>query len=119
MLPRTAAVETRPARGRPRLFANSFRRPREVMVRLTRSTYRRAALTAAAAGLVAAGAMATIPTAQAASTTPADAHTAAALTTQLGSSRTAGSYLDRATGHMVVNITDSSTAGTVRAKGAQ
>jgi streptogrisin D len=89
-------------------------------VRLTRSTYRRAALTAAAAGLVAAGAMAAIPTAQAASTTPAaDAHTAATLATQLGSSRTAGSYLDQATGHMVVNITDSSAAGAVRAKGAQ
>ncbi|MFL6075956.1 MAG: S1 family peptidase [Mycobacteriales bacterium] len=90
------------------------------MVRLTRSTYRRAALTVAAAGLVAAGAMAAIPTAQAASTTPAaDAHTAAALATQLGSSRTAGAYLDRATGRMVVNITDSSAASAVRAKGAQ
>jgi streptogrisin D len=88
-------------------------------VRLTRSTYRRAAFTVAATGLVAAGAMAAVPTAQAASTTPADAHTATALATQLGSSRTAGTYLDQATGHMVVNITDSSAAGAIRAKGAQ
>jgi streptogrisin D len=88
-------------------------------VRLTRSTFRRAAFTIAATGLVAAGAMAAIPTAQAASTIPADAHTATALATQLGSSRTAGTYLDHATGRMVVNITDSSAAGAVRAKGAQ
>jgi streptogrisin D len=42
---------------------------------------------------------------------------AAKLDKQLGA-RTAGSYLDKATGKLVVNVTDSSTAQSVRAAGA-
>jgi streptogrisin D len=85
-------------------------------VRLTRSTYRHAALATGAVTLLA-GAMMLVPgTAQAA--TAATPQSAAALASDLGS-RSAGSYLDQATGKMVVNITDAALAQTVRSAGAQ
>lgn len=105
----------------------------------------RTALVAAAAGVAAAGAMA-LPTAGTATAAPAalpaetavlaqsagiDATTAAArvaaqagqaklagtLTTQLGA-KSAGSYIDTATGTLVVNVTDAAAAKTVAASGA-
>ncbi|HEY2675073.1 MAG TPA: S1 family peptidase [Rugosimonospora sp.] len=85
-------------------------------MRLTRSTYRHAALATGAVTLLA-GAMMLVPgTAQAA--TAATPQSAAALASDLGS-RSAGSYLDQATGKMVVNISDPALAQTVRSAGAQ
>ncbi|GAA5188444.1 S1 family peptidase [Rugosimonospora acidiphila] len=85
-------------------------------MRLTRSTYRRTTLLTGAVTLIA-GAMMLVPgTAQAA--TAATPQSAAALASQLGS-RAAGSYLDQATGKMVVNISDPALAQTVRSAGAQ
>ncbi len=81
-------------------------------MRLTRSTYRAAALVgAAAAGL----AWALLAPWQAQAATTPDA--IGTLTAQLGA-RTAGSYLDQASGKMVVDITDASAAAQVRAAGA-
>jgi streptogrisin D len=90
-------------------------------VRLTSSLTRRVGLTVAAAGL-AIGTMLVAPTAQAAQPTTAAARASAAtlaasLTSRLGD-RSAGSYLDQATGRMVVTVTDSAAAETVRAGGA-
>jgi streptogrisin D len=85
-------------------------------VRLTRSTYRHAALATGAAALLV-GALVLVPgTAQAA--TAATPQSATALATELGS-RAAGSYLDQATGRMVVDISDPALAQTVRSAGAQ
>jgi streptogrisin D len=83
-------------------------------VRLTRSPFRLAAITLTTGGLVAAGLFATVP-AQASATASADA--ASAVSAQLGP-RAAGTYLDRATGKMVVAVTDQSAAAKVRAAGA-
>jgi streptogrisin D len=87
----------------------------EVRVRLTRSTYRRTALAAAASTTVLLGALLVSGTAQAA--TAATADSAAALAARLGD-RAAGSYLDQATGRIVVAITDNALANSVRAAGA-
>jgi len=82
-------------------------------MRLTRSILRRAALTSAAAGLLIGGLLAASP-AQAA---PAlDAHGVEALAQRLGT-RTAGSYVDAASGRIVVTISDPAAAATVRAAG--
>jgi streptogrisin D len=88
-------------------------------VRLIRSSFRRAALTVAATGLVAGTLL--VPTlANAASASPmteANADAAAGLSARLGD-RSAGSYLDAASGRMVVTVTDADAAQTVRAAGA-
>jgi streptogrisin D len=84
-------------------------------VRLTRSSFRRAALTAAATGLVA-GVLLAPSFAQAASASPMSANAAAGLSARLGD-RSAGSYLD-ASGRSVVTVTDAAAADTVRAAGA-
>jgi streptogrisin D len=83
-------------------------------VRLTRS-FRRAALTIAATGLVA-GTLLAPSLAQAASASPMSADAAAGLSAKLGD-RSAGSYLD-ASGKSVITVTDAATADTVRAAGA-
>jgi streptogrisin D len=84
-------------------------------VRLTRSSFRRAALTAAATGLVA-GVLLAPSFAQAASASPMSADAAAGLSARLGD-RSAGSYLD-ASGKSVITVTDAAAADTVRAAGA-
>jgi streptogrisin D len=83
-------------------------------VRLTRS-FRRAALTVAATGLVA-GTLLAPSLAQAASARPMSADAAAGLSATLGD-RSAGSYLD-ASGKSVITVTDAAAADTVRAAGA-
>jgi streptogrisin D len=80
-------------------------------VRLTRSTFRGAILAGAAAVLVA-GTVLVTTQAQAATTS-----TISALTAQLAD-RSPGSYLDPASGRMVVTITDAAAAAQVRAAGA-
>jgi Alpha-lytic protease prodomain len=84
-------------------------------VRLTRSSFKRAALTAAATGLVA-GTLLAPSLAQAASASPMSADAAAGLSARLGD-RSAGSYLDT-NGTAVVTVTDAAAADTVRAAGA-
>jgi streptogrisin D len=94
-------------------------------MRLTRSALRRAAVAVAASGLFA-GALLAVSPAEAAAT-PAnpssdvvaglDAAGAQALADRLGSS-SAGTYLDRSTGRMVVTVTDAAAADAVRAAGA-
>jgi streptogrisin D len=83
-------------------------------VRLTRSSFRRATLTLAAAGLVAGVLLA--PSLANASVTPLTPDAATALSADLGA-RSAGSYLD-ASGKLVVTVTDPAAAATVRAAGA-
>ncbi|HEY8453001.1 MAG: S1 family peptidase [Micromonosporaceae bacterium] len=86
----------------------------------------RAALTAVAAGLLAAGLLSAPSGAQAGPETPAlsvqqqiaAADSATALAESLGADRTAGTYLDNATGRMVVNVTDAAAMAVVRASGA-
>src|SRR5690606_12085069 len=98
----------------------------EVRMRPIRFSSLRAALTAVAAGLLAAGLLSAPSGAQAAPETPglsvqqqiAAADTATALAESLGADRTAGSYLDNATGQMVVNVTDPAAMAAVRASGA-
>jgi streptogrisin D len=89
-------------------------------VRPTRFSFRRAAVIAAATALVASTLFAPSP-AQAAPTLAPDgiatADAAASLAASLGDTRTAGSYLDSATGQMVVNVTDAAAAATIRAAG--
>jgi streptogrisin D len=72
----------------------------------------------ATAGLAAAALFAA-PSAQAA-TSPAalDGQAATTLANRLGADKTAGTYIDRATGRTVVTVTDAATADTVRASGA-
>ncbi|HKT06138.1 MAG TPA: S1 family peptidase [Rugosimonospora sp.] len=79
-------------------------------MRLTRSAFRGAAVAGAAA--LVAGMVLVTTQAQAAT-----AESISALTTQLAG-RSPGSYLDAATGRMVVTITDASSAAQVRAAGA-
>jgi streptogrisin D len=83
-------------------------------VRLTRFSLRHAALTVAAAGLVA-GAL-SIPAFADAATPTLDAAAVDSLTTRLGD-RSAGSYLDAGTGKVVVTVTDAAAADQVRAAG--
>jgi streptogrisin D len=90
--------------------------PPEVRVRLTRSTYRHAAIAAGAAGVLV-GALLVTGTAQAATATAATADSATALAAGLGA-RSGGTYLDQTTGRMVVTITDNALANSVRAAGA-
>ncbi len=84
-------------------------------MRLTRFSFRRAGIAAVA---LAAGALVAAAPAQAAPSVPAGAQAAVAhsLAGQLGD-RTAGSYLDKATGHVVVTVSDADAARTVRAAG--
>jgi streptogrisin D len=79
-------------------------------------TVRQVLLSAAAAALTVAALTAVSP-AQAVAT-PLSASGAADLARSLGAARTAGAYLDAATGRMVVNVTDAATAATLRAAGA-
>ncbi|MDG4830295.1 S1 family peptidase [Solwaraspora sp. WMMD1047] len=84
-------------------------------MRSMRSALRQAATIGAVATL-AAGLLATAP-AQAAPVALASADSAAALAERLGA-RAAGSYLDQATGRMVVPVTDAAAVAEVRAAGA-
>jgi len=77
---------------------------------------RRVLLSAAAAALTVVALTALSPGQAAAA--PLSANAAADLARSLGGARTAGAYLDAATGRMVVNVTDAATAATVRAAGA-
>lgn len=77
--------------------------------------YSRCAFLAAVIAVV--GLLGTAPTAQAAPMAQASPEAAAATAAGLGS-RTAGSYLDQATGRMVITVTDQAAARTVRTAGA-
>jgi len=77
---------------------------------------RRVLLSAAAAALTVVALTALTPGQAAAA--PLSANAAADLARSLGGARTAGAYLDAATGRVVVNVTDATTAATVRAAGA-
>jgi streptogrisin D len=79
-------------------------------VRLSRRTL----LSAATVLAVGAGLM---PPSAAAAAAPLSPDDAAALATSLGDARTAGVYLDRSSGRMVVNVTDAAASATVRAAG--
>jgi streptogrisin D len=75
---------------------------------------------AAATALVASTLFAPSPAQAAPALAPdgiATADAAASLAASLGDTRTAGSYLDSATGQMVVNVTDAAAAATIRASG--
>jgi streptogrisin D len=92
-------------------------------VRKSRSAGRRTALLATAAAVLAGTALA-LPQAQAAAPAQATGQLKAdTLSTnfqqQLGAAHTAGSYLDHATGKLVVTVTDAASAATVRAAGAE
>lgn len=80
-----------------------------------RTTQRIALLAAVAIGVSTVAL--TGPAASAAPAAPFGA-TVSALTTSLGTARTAGAYLDSATGKLVVNVTDAQAAEVVRAGGA-
>lgn len=84
-------------------------------MRPTRSPIRRAAM-ALAAGTLIAGSVLGAPAAQAAPA-PASPDAAASLAQRLGA-RSAGTYLDSASGRMVVTVTDEAAARQVRAAGA-
>lgn len=75
---------------------------------------RRTLLSAATVLVVGAGLMPPSAAAAAAPLTPDDA---AALAKSLGDTRTAGVYLDRSSGRMVVNVTDASASAAVRGAG--
>ncbi len=81
----------------------------------TRSV-RRAAAVVAAVGL-ATGTLVATSAAQAAAPAPDPSALATTLTQRLGAD-TAGAYLDQSTGKLIVNVTDSATAQSVRAAGA-
>jgi streptogrisin D len=86
---------------------------------VTLSAGRRSVLVAVPAAAMVAGAMFAVHPAQAApAPSPASATTASALADRLGSDHTAGTYRDKATGRMVVNVTDAATAQQVAAAGA-
>lgn len=89
-------------------------------MRFTSSLSRRAGLTVSAVGLTV-GTMFAAPTAQAAPTvTPASGVAAADAATIVASKladRSAGTYLDQATGKMVVTVTDDAAAASVRSAG--
>lgn len=74
---------------------------------------RRIASVAAAAALIAGGL-----TAPASAAPAADLYALAALPAALGDTETAGSYIDQASGKMVVNVTTAAAADKVRATGA-
>lgn len=82
------------------------------------SVWRRSAIIIAASTLLI-GALLAPSTAQAAPAPmgPGEARQAVALSTDLGT-QSAGAYLDRATGRMVVTVTDAAAAAKVRAAGA-
>lgn len=86
-------------------------------MRPTQSAIRSALLAVAATGLAATVLLA--PSAAQAAQTPkvAEAQAAEALSAKLGD-RTAGTYIDQATGKVVVTVTDSAAAQSVRAAGA-
>ncbi|MEV1287732.1 S1 family peptidase [Micromonospora sp. NPDC049679] len=84
-------------------------------MRPTRSSIRRVAITFAAGTLVAS--TLTAAPAEAAPAQAASPDSAAALSERLGS-RSAGTYLDAASGKMVVTVTDATAAREVRAAGA-
>src|SRR5918992_1476041 len=92
------------------LFAGGFVRTRSV---------RRAAAVGMAVGLTASTLFAA-PKAEAvaAPATPDPAALATTLTQRLGPAHTAGAYLDRSTGKLVVTVTDSAAAQSVSAAGA-
>jgi hypothetical protein len=79
-------------------------------------TVRRVLLSAAAAALTVVAVTAPSPGHAAAASLNANA--AADLARSLGGARTAGAYLDTATGQVVINVTDAATAATVRTAGA-
>jgi streptogrisin D len=79
-------------------------------------TVRHVLLTAAAAAVTAAALTAVAPGQAAAA--PLSASGAADLARSLGGARTAGAYLDAATGRMVINVTDAAVAAAVRTAGA-
>jgi len=86
-------------------------------VRLHLTPYRRtAAMVVAASAALLAGAL-SVPGSGAAATPGVDAATAAGIADRLGA-HSAGSYLDPASGRMVVTVTDSAAASAVRAAGA-
>ena len=87
---------------------------REARVRLTRSSLRRAALTAAAVGLVVGSVL--VPNFASASPLVSSGMSVDSLTALLNGS-TAGAYYD-ASGKLVVTVTDASAAKTVAAAGA-
>lgn len=90
-------------------------------MRPTRFSFRHAAMVAASVALVAGGLAAPAPAQAAPALVPSElaaADAAAAFATQLGDHQAAGTYLDRSTGEMVVNITDPADADAVRATGA-
>jgi len=90
-------------------------------VRPTRFSFRRTAVVAAAAALVAGGLATPDPAQAAPALVPAEfvaANAAAEVAAQLGDHQAAGTYLDQITGEMVVNITDPADAAAVRAAGA-
>ncbi len=89
--------------------------PGEAPLALTRRSWKRVAVAAAAAGL-AAGFAGVAQAAPAESTATLSASSATTLADQLGD-RSAGTYLDRGTGNMVVTVTDSAAADKVRAAG--
>jgi streptogrisin D len=76
------------------------------------------AVAIATAALTFAPAASAAPDTAAATLTLADAQAVQALQTRLGAVHTAGSYLDPASGTMVVAVTDAATAQAVRAAGA-
>ncbi len=78
---------------------------------------RRAAAIGMAVGL-AASTLFAASRAEAAAPAPDPATLATTLTQQLGTAHTAGAYLDRSTGKLVVTVTDSSAARSVSAAGA-
>jgi Alpha-lytic protease prodomain len=91
-------------------------------MRILGSTTGRKGLIVSSAGLAVA-AFLVAPSAQATTTVKASPHAtaakaASAVAKKLGDSATAGSYLDRATGSMVVTITHNADAQAVRAAGA-
>lgn len=90
-------------------------------MRISGSATRRKGLIVSAAGL-AVTALLVAPAAQASAAKPspkaAVVKSATAVAKKLGDSATAGSYLDRSTGKMVVTITHSADAKTVRSVGA-
>ena len=82
----------------------------------TRSPFRRVATGVAATSIVIGAMVAASSPAQAAMPLGADA--AATLASKLGD-RSGGTYLDQATGRMVIAVTDKATADTVRAAGGE
>jgi streptogrisin D len=83
---------------------------------MSRFLFRRAALTVAAAGLVAGAAAAPAPATAATSAAATDGAVATRLADTLGD-RSAGTYLDQESGKMIITVADPAAAGSVRAAG--